>query len=114
MLQKLLRGTGCRQPGIGVNKTKRVNYFDFAYLIGQPQNKWVVESNNLLGLHSCWIQHVTAPTLVTCWIRQPTCILHSSFAGRAFRPPAQEDSKMHIGWWTQQVFARVGAVTCWI
>ena len=42
-----------------------------------------------LGDTDCWIQQVTAPTLVvTCWIQQPTCILHSSWTGGASPPCA--------------------------
>ena len=34
----------------------------------------------------CRIQQVTAPTLlVTCWIQQHTCILHSSWTGGVFK-----------------------------
>ena len=62
----------------------------------------------------CWIQQVTAPTLVvTCWIHQCTSILHSSWTGGP-RPPVQVEGKMHVHWWIQQVTTRVGAVTCWI
>ena len=67
-----------------------------------------------LGDTGCWIQQVTAPALiVTCWVRQPRCILHSSRTGCA-SPPVQVEGKMHVGCWIQQVTTRVGAVTCWI
>ena len=57
-----------------------------------------------LGDTGCWIQQVTAPTLVvTCWIQQPTCILHSSWTLGGLRPPVQVDDKMHVGCWIQQV-----------
>ena len=40
-----------------------------------------------LGDTDCWIQQVTAPTLVvTCWIQQPACILPSTCTGGR-RPP---------------------------
>ena len=67
-----------------------------------------------LGDTGCWIQQVTAPTLVlTCWIQQTLCILHSVGYG-GLRPPAQVEGKMHTDCWIQQVTTRVGAVSCWI
>ena len=67
-----------------------------------------------LGDTGFWIQQVTAPTLVvTCWIQQPTCILHSSWTG-GLRPPVQVDGKMHVDSWIQLVTGIVGAVTRWI
>ena len=42
-----------------------------------------------LGDTDCWIQQVTAPTLVvTCWIQQSTCILPPSWTGGASPPCA--------------------------
>ena len=42
-----------------------------------------------LGDTDCWIQQVTAPTLVvTCWIQQSTCILPPSWTGEAWPPCA--------------------------
>ena len=56
-----------------------------------------------LGDTDCWIQQVTAPTLVvTCWIQQSTCILPPVGQG-GLRPPVQVDDKMHVECWIQQV-----------
>ena len=73
-----------------------------------------VNPTTCLGDTDCWIQQVTAPTLVvTCWIQQSVCILHSSRTGGA-SPPGQVEGKMHTDCWIQQLTIRVGAVTCWI
>ena len=46
-----------------------------------------VNPTTCLGDRYCWIQQVTAPTLVvTCWIQQSVCILHSSRTGGASPP----------------------------
>ena len=67
-----------------------------------------------LGDTDCWIQQVTAPTLVvTCWIQHSTCILSFTCTGGR-SPPVQLGGKMHVECWIQQVTTRVGAVTCWI
>ena len=78
-----------------------------------------VNPTTCLGDTGCWIQQVTAPTLVvTCWIHQRASILYSSWTGGrgqgGLRPPVQVEGKMHVHWWIQQVTTRVGAVTCWI
>ena len=74
----------------------------------------LLDPTTYLDYTDCWIQQVTAPTLVvTCWIQQPTCILHSSWTG-GLRPPVQVDGKMHVDSWIQLVTAIVGAVTSWI
>ena len=54
-----------------------------------------VNPTTCLGDTGCWIQQVTAPTLVvTCWIHQCTCILHSDWTGGA-SPPVQVRCKIH-------------------
>ena len=62
-----------------------------------------VNPTTCLGDTDCWIQQVTAPTLVvTCWIQQFYCILHSSRTG-GLRPPVQVEVKMHTECWIQQL-----------
>ena len=74
-----------------------------------------VNPTTCLGDTGCWIQQVTAPTLVvTCWIHQCASILPSTCTWGAKPPLVQLECKMHVGCWIQQVTARVGAVTCWI
>ena len=42
-----------------------------------------VNPTTCLGDTDCWIQQVTAPSLVvTCWNQQSVCILHSSRTGK--------------------------------
>ena len=46
-----------------------------------------VNPTTYLGDTDCWIQQVTAPTLVvTGWIQQSVCILHSSPTWGCFAP----------------------------
>ena len=46
-----------------------------------------VNPTTCLGDTDCWIQQVTAPTLVvTCWIQQCTCILPSTCTGGRSSP----------------------------
>ena len=71
-----------------------------------------VNPTTCLGDTGCWIQQVTAPTLVvTCWIHQCASISPSTCT---FAPPFQLECEMHTDCWIQQVTTRVGAVTCWI
>ena len=56
-----------------------------------------VNPTTCLGDTDCWIQKVTAPTLVvTCWIQQPTCTLPSTCT-RGRSPSVQLECKMHVG-----------------
>ena len=53
------------------------------------ESNTLLDPTTYLDYTDCWIQQVTAPTLVvTCWIQQPTCILHSSWTGGASPPCA--------------------------
>ena len=46
-----------------------------------------VNPTTCLGDTDCWVQQVTAPTLVvTCWIQQSACILQSSRTGGVSPP----------------------------
>ena len=59
------------------------------FLINLPTSELNTQVNQTtcLGDTDCWIQQVTAPTLVvTCWIQQSVCILHSSRTGGASPP----------------------------
>ena len=49
-----------------------------------------VNPTTSLGDTDCWIQQVTAPTLVvTCWIQQGVCILPSTCTARG-KPPLSD------------------------
>ena len=60
-----------------------------------------VNPTTCLGDTDCWIQQVTAPTLVvTCWIQQSVCISPSTCReGEATR--VRLECKMHTDCWIQ-------------
>ena len=56
--------------------------YDFAYSLVNSELNRQLNPTTCLGDADCWIQQVTAPTLVvTCWIQQSTCILPSTCTG---------------------------------
>ena len=108
-------------PERSLNNPEQPHRLGFSWKLLRRSINWSTSELNTqvnpttcLGDTGCWIQQVTAPTLVVkCWIHLCTCILPSTCTG-GLRPPVQLECKMHVHWWVQQVTTRVGAVTCWI
>ena len=78
-------------------------YYYGGYLLGGCINWSTSELNTQvnpttgLGDTGCWIQQVTAPTLVvTCWIHQCASILHSSWTGGPKHPSKLLDSPVYL------------------
>ena len=79
--------------------------FWLCLLIGQPQNKSVVESNNLLGLHRL-LDPTSHCTNSGSDLLDPATYMHLlSSSTRGGARPLQQECQMHVGCWSQQFAA---------